>query len=216
MTKQSSKISCYSPLLHMYLFTSSRAVIHCAETDPAQWITAREWIPRSDSLRGNGSPAVIHCAEIKKINVEKSRAVNHCAETDPPQWITARKRIPRSESLRGNLYLFFYVSKNSSGLIWQYIDKTQIALRIIMVDLSSKNKKIEIFWKFFWFPRSDSLRGNDKNVYNSKNTWKNLKSLKHQNQSTIEVGLTEKIFSKKSHAPVPLTYKKLNRNMNKL
>ena len=74
-----------------------------------------------------------------------------------------------------------------------------------MVYLCSKNIGIKFGWKNFWCPRSVTLRRHEKNANNSKNTFKKFKSLKHQNHSTMEVGLTKKKFSKKSHATVPLS-----------
>ena len=80
-----------------------------------------------------------------------------------------------------------------------------MALRITMVDLSCKNIRIKFGWKKFWCPCSVTLRGHEKNANNLNIRKKNKKSLKHQNHSTMVVRLTKKIFSKKSHATVPLS-----------
>jgi len=80
---------------------------------------------------------------------------------------------PRSVTLRGHFNTFFLVKKNSSGLSLQHIDKMLMALRTTRVDLFSKNIRIKFDCKNFWCPRSDSLRGHEKNANNLKNTQKN-------------------------------------------
>ena len=82
----------------------------------------------------------------------------------------------------------------------------QIDLGITMVDLSCKNIRIKFGWKNFWCPRSVTLRGHEKNANNLKYTQKNLKSLKHQNHSTMVVRLTKKNFSKKISCYCPFKY----------
>ena len=85
---------------------------------------------------------------------------------------TARTPCPRSVTLRGHFNTFFYVLKNSPGLISQHIDKMQVALRITMEDLFNKNIRLKFGWKNFWCPRSVTLRGHEKNANNLKNTVK--------------------------------------------
>ncbi len=132
--------------------------------------TARTWCPRSVTLRGHGVRAVSHCADITWKNGWNVRAVWHCADTVYSQCHTARTRCPRSVTLRGHFNTFFLVLKNSSGLSLQHIDKMLIALRTTMVYLCSKNIRIKFGLKNFWCPRSVTLRGHEKNAYNSKNT----------------------------------------------
>ncbi len=76
-------------------------------------------------------------------------------------------------TLRRHFQLVFFGLKKYSGLSLHHIDKMQMALRTTRVDLFSKNIRIKFGCKNFWCPRSESLRGHEKNANNSKYTQKN-------------------------------------------
>ncbi len=90
----------------------------------------------------------------------------------PRLQLWSRLRCRRSVTLRGHFNTFFYVLKNSPGLISQHIDKMQVALKITMEDLFNKNIRIKFGWKIFWCPGSVTLHWHEKNANNSKYTLK--------------------------------------------